>query len=130
MTKSPFSKKHRKSRLRGPVLGPQIVENRRRGHQKSTNFPKKWYFGSFRCATKIRTKKEGYKRSADGAGTRSGRVARRNVHGRREGKGGRPSLVRTGMNMIQDAGRGSADSNAPRIPPSPIGSLEAWKIAG
>ena len=48
---------------------------------------------------------------------RSGRVARRNVHGRREGKGGKPSLVRTGVNVIQDAGRGAADSSAARIPP-------------
>ena len=42
---------------------------------------------------------------------------RRNVHGRREGKGGKPSLVRTGVNVIQDAGRGAADLSAARIPP-------------
>ena len=41
LTKSPFLKKHRKSRLRGTVLGPKIVENRRRGNQKSINFMKK-----------------------------------------------------------------------------------------
>ena len=29
LTKSPFSKKHRKSNLRGPVLGPKIAKNRR-----------------------------------------------------------------------------------------------------
>ena len=51
---------------------------------------------------------------------------RRNVHGRREGKGGKPSLVRTGMNMIQDAGRGSADLIASRIPPGRL----VWLVGG
>ena len=45
---------------------------------------------------------------------------RRNVHGRREGKGGKPSLVRTGVNVIQDAGRGAADLIASRIPPGRV----------
>ena len=103
-----------------------MVENRRRGDQKSTNFPKKWYFGSFKSPTKIRTKKNGLKRSGAGACWRSGRVARRNVHGRREGKGGKPSLVRTGVNVIQDAGRGAADLIASRIPPGRID----WVVGG
>ena len=54
---------------------------------------------------------------------------RRNVHGRREGKGGKPSLVRTGVNVIQDAGRGAADSNAPRIPPGRFGGQDARRPA-
>ena len=47
--------------------------------------------------------------SPDGMCTAGGRV--------REGK---PSLVRTGVNVVQDAGRGAADLNAPRIPPGPV----------
>ena len=111
-----------------------MVENRRRGDQTSTNFSKKWYFGSFRYATEMRTKKKGLKKdrcwrsgkfqdaqggSPDGMCTAGGRV--------REGK---PSLVRTGVNVVQDAGRGAADSNAPRILPSPIGCLDALRIGG
>ena len=53
-------------------------------------------------------------------------AARRNMHGRREGKGGKPSLVRTGVNVIQDAGRGAADLIASRIPPGRID----WVVGG
>ena len=41
LTKSPFSKKHRKSSLRGPVLGGKMAKNRRRGDPKSRKSRKK-----------------------------------------------------------------------------------------
>ena len=41
LTKSPFSKKHRKRNVRGPVLGPQMATNRRRGDPKSSKIAKK-----------------------------------------------------------------------------------------
>ena len=41
LTKSPFSKKHRKSSLRGPVSGAKMVKNRRRGDLKSPKMVKK-----------------------------------------------------------------------------------------
>ena len=44
LTKSPFSKKHRKSSLRGPVLGPKMAKKRRRGHPKSPKMAKKVNF--------------------------------------------------------------------------------------
>ena len=44
LTKSPFSKKHRKSTLRGPVLGPKMAKNRRRGDPKPPKIAKKVYF--------------------------------------------------------------------------------------
>ena len=44
LTKSPFSKKHRKSSLRGPVLGPKIAKSRRRGDLKSQKNAKKTIF--------------------------------------------------------------------------------------
>ena len=44
MTKSPFSKKRRKSIPRGPVLGPKTAENRRRGEPKSQKSAKKSIF--------------------------------------------------------------------------------------
>ena len=39
---------------------------------------------------------------------------------------GKPSLVRTGMNVVQDAGRGAADLIASRIPPGRID----WVVGG
>ena len=45
LTKSPFSKKkHRKSNLRRPVLGPKTAKNRRRGEPKSQKSAKKVVF--------------------------------------------------------------------------------------
>ena len=41
LTKSPFSKKHRKSSLRGPVLARKMAKNRRRGDPKSKKSRKK-----------------------------------------------------------------------------------------
>ena len=41
LTKSPFSKKHRKSSLRGPVLGAKTAKSRRRGDPKSRKSGKK-----------------------------------------------------------------------------------------
>ena len=41
LTKSPFSKKHRKSNLRGPVSGAKMAKNRRRGDPKSRKNRKK-----------------------------------------------------------------------------------------
>ena len=41
LTKSPFSKKHRKSSLRGPVLGAKMAKSRRRGDPKSKKSVKK-----------------------------------------------------------------------------------------
>ena len=60
----------------------------------------------------------------------SGRVTRRNVHGRREGKGGRPSLVRTGMNMIQDAGQGAADDGKRATSAIEVASKAARPLGG
>ena len=44
LTKSPFSKKHRKSSLRGAVLGLKMAKNRRRGDPKPSKIVKKVYF--------------------------------------------------------------------------------------
>ena len=44
LTKSPFSKKHRKSSLRGCVFGPKITENRRRRPPNRQNWRKKSIF--------------------------------------------------------------------------------------
>ena len=44
LTKSPFSKKHRKSSLRGPVLGPKMAKNRRRGDPKPPKIAENVYF--------------------------------------------------------------------------------------
>ena len=44
LTKSPFSKKHRKSNLRGPVLRPKMAKNRRRRPKNRQNCRKKSIF--------------------------------------------------------------------------------------
>ena len=44
LTKSPFSKKHRKSSLRASVLGQEIAKNRRWDHPKSQKTAKKMFF--------------------------------------------------------------------------------------
>ena len=57
LTKSPFSKKHRKSSLRGPVLGPKMVKSRRRGDPKSPKMVKKSeFFRRFFACEKNRKK--------------------------------------------------------------------------
>ena len=44
LTKSPFSKKHRKSNLREPVWRPKMAKHQRRRHRNRQNFRKKSIF--------------------------------------------------------------------------------------
>ena len=100
LTKSPFSKKHRKSRLRGRVFGPEIAENRRRRPKNRQDWRKKtifWssVFSSFFEAPKKTTKVR--KRTPDSIPTEgygglagpAGEVRRGNP----SGTGGRPNGV-------------------------------------
>ena len=57
LRKSPFSKKHRKSTLRGPVLGPKMAKNRRRGDPKSKKMQKKLIFGRSKVRSNFGRKK-------------------------------------------------------------------------
>ena len=93
LTKSPFSKKHRKCSLRGPVLGPKNAKNRRQGDLKSPKMMKKMdfrrsVFSTFFCMRKkFKTTKKGDPCSFLGRG-------RRSCGGRREGKEGKPFRAR------------------------------------
>ena len=72
LTKSPFSKKHRNSSLRGLVLVPKMAKNRRQGDPKSPKIAKKVIFrrsgfSTFFCMRKKSKKVE--KRTPDPACT-------------------------------------------------------------
>ena len=57
LTKSPFSKKHRKSSLRAPVLDPKMAKNRRRGYPKSQKMQKDVFFGRPKVTSNFGRKK-------------------------------------------------------------------------
>ena len=143
MRKSPFSKKHRKSSLRGPVLRPKMNEKRCRTDRKSSKLRKKTSF--WRCRNSCvflhaknveKTRKKVKKR-----------VARRNARGQRGGKEGCITLQKSacGRKTCEEfckevyaelwhpsstPRRGAADSIAPRIPPSPLRCLDDLRIGG
>ena len=57
LTKSPFSKEHRKSRVRASVLIQKMAKNRRRGRPKSEKIAKHMFFWSVKCQIKFCTEK-------------------------------------------------------------------------
>ena len=100
LTKSPFSKKHRKSSLRGPVSEPEIAENRRRRPKNRQNWRKTsifWssvfspFFGTPKKTKKVRKRTPGLipPEGFGGLAGPGGEVRRGNP----SGTGGRPNWI-------------------------------------
>ena len=95
MTKSPFSKKHRKRSLRGPVLGPKIAKSRRRRHRNRQNWQKTSIFLTVRFLTVFSNTEKNRKNPKKDASIRSAGSGRRSTRTRRRGKE-RQALRETG----------------------------------
>ena len=123
LTKSPFSKKHRKSTLRGPVLGPKIAEIDV-GGSKIANIGGKNRFFDRPFFHRFFEHRKNRKNPKKDASIRSAGSGRRSTRTRRRGKE-RQALRETGMESElgltrQHPGGVRRILSASRIPPSQI----------
>ena len=100
LTKSPFSKKHRKSSLRRPGLRPKIAKNRCRSGRRSQKVSKKVVFRASNFAPFFGTPKKKRKIPKTGARMESTGGVRRSRGARRGGKEGKPLRDRRKPNWV------------------------------